>query len=132
MPIPAEDLSKPQKAQAAGPSILVVEDELFIRMALADSLRSAGFEVHEAADGDAAFEQIKQSADIGILVTDIQMPGALDGMSLAKRVREEAPHVKIVLVSANKYSEMASVADAVFFKPVRIAQVLDCIRALTR
>lgn len=110
-------------------SVLVVEDELFIRMAMADALRSAGFNVYEAADGEAAYKIIS-SSDIAVLVTDIVMPGTLDGLSLAKRVRAESPQMKIVLVSGNKYSDMASVADAVFFKPVRMANMLDCVREL--
>ncbi len=111
-------------------SILVVEDELFIRMAMADALRSAGFKVCEAADGEAA-SQIIASGDIAVLVTDIIMPGALDGLTLAKRVRAQSPQIKIVLISGNKYSDMASVADAVFFKPVRVSSMLDCVRELS-
>lgn len=112
-----------------GKSILLVEDEMFIRMALADALRSAGFIVREAADGDEAY-RLYSAAHVDMLVTDIKMPGAIDGLSLAKLVRAKSPDAKIVLVSANKYSDMASVADAVFFKPVSIAHMLDCVRAL--
>ncbi len=98
-------------------------------MAMGEALRSAGFNVIEAADGDQAHEVIS-SGDVSVLVTDIMMPGQLDGMALARLVRAQSPQTKIVLVSANKYSDMASVADAVFFKPVHISHMLSCVREL--
>jgi DNA-binding response OmpR family regulator len=110
-------------------SILVVEDELLIRMAMVDALRTAGYDVTEADTGDRAYEMLLDH-DVTMLVTDIKMPGNLDGLALAKRVRSEKPATKIVLVSANKYSDMASVADAVFFKPVSVAHMLNCVREL--
>lgn len=115
--------------QSLSGSILLVEDEMFIRMAMADALRKAGFAVLEAADGDEALS-IYGSNEISMLITDIKMPGTVDGLALAKRVRTQRPSAKIVLVSANKYSDMASVADAVFFKPVSISHMLDCVRSL--
>jgi DNA-binding response OmpR family regulator len=125
-----ESLGVPsERRESAAPSILLVEDEMFIRMAMADALRHAGFEVYEAADGDEAF-RLYSSSDITMLVTDIKMPGSINGISLAKLVRAQSPDVKIILVSATNYSVMASVADAVFFKPVSIAHMLDCVRSL--
>ena len=111
-------------------SVLLVEDELVIRMAMGEALRNAGFHVIKAADGDQAHEVISSGDDIAVLVTDIIMPGQLDGMALARLVRAQLPQTKIVLVSANKYSDMASVADAVFFKPVHISHMLSCVRGL--
>lgn len=117
------------RSKSLGTSILLVEDEMFIRLAMADALRAAGFEVNEAADADEAL-RIYEANGAAMVITDIMMPGSIDGLSLAKLIRDRQPSAKIVLVSANKYSDMASVADAVFFKPVSIAHMLDSVRAL--
>ncbi|WP_119271475.1 response regulator transcription factor [Taklimakanibacter deserti] len=78
--------------------ILVVEDEPAIRLALADHLDKEGFEVLEADSGERAIELIKKS-NVDLIVTDIQMPGWHDGIGLALWVRENHPHIKLIIVS---------------------------------
>jgi CheY-like chemotaxis protein len=83
------------------PTILVVEDEMLVRVMLADALRDAGYEAVEAVDGDEAIRLLRGSDNIKVVVSDIRMPGSLDGIALARRVRSERPDIKIVLVSGD-------------------------------
>ena len=81
-------------------TVLVVEDEPLLRMLLADALAAAGFEVDEAANSDEALELVNlRDEAIAALITDIQMPGALDGCALAWRIHELFPEAEILVVS---------------------------------
>ncbi len=81
--------------------ILLVEDEIFIRMDVAATLRNAGFEVIEAACADAALEYVQSGEPIDLLLTDVQTPGDLDGLALAQRVRARYPTMPVVIVSGS-------------------------------
>ncbi len=81
------------------PSVLVVEDEPLIRMDAVDMIEDAGFKVYEAASADAAIALLEQHSDIGIIFTDIDMPGSMDGLKLAAYVRDRWPPVAIVIAS---------------------------------
>src|ERR1700739_2213021 len=75
-----------QQLDSCGPyRVLLVEDELFVRMEIAATLRHAGFQVIEAACADAALEFIESGEPIDLVFTDIQTPGILDGLALAAR-----------------------------------------------
>jgi CheY-like chemotaxis protein len=65
------------------PVVLIVEDEFLIRMASAEAIRDAGFEVLEAANADEAIGILESRRDIRVVFTDIQMPGSMDGAKLA-------------------------------------------------
>lgn len=78
---------------------LVVEDETVIRMETADLLADAGFEVLEAWNGVTALRQLERRPDIGLVVTDVHMPGPLDGFGLSRLVAERWPAIGLVVVS---------------------------------
>ena len=80
-------------------TVLVVEDEGLVRMDAAESLREAGFAVLEATDAAEAMEIVLSDEDIDVLFTDINMPGAMDGLELARRVHDCRPGVRLVLTS---------------------------------
>ena len=82
-----------------GPVVLIVEDELLLRMNAIDMIKSAGFEVVEAANADEAIEILEVRRDITVVFTDIQMPGSMDGLKLARAVRGRWPPIKIVATS---------------------------------
>ncbi len=87
-------------------AILVVEDEILIRMAIADSIADAGFTVYEAANADQAIRLLETHPDVRALFTDIDMPGSMDGLKLAEAVRNRWPPVKIIVASGRfKVSE---------------------------
>ncbi len=81
------------------PVVLVVEDELLLRMDAADAIRADGFEVVEAANADDAIEILEARPDITVVFTDIQMPGSMDGLKLVRAVRGRWPPIKIVATS---------------------------------
>ena len=80
-------------------TVLLVEDEFLVRMVGADILTEAGFDVLEAANGDEALTVLKDRADVSVLFTDIDMPGSLNGLELARVTHERWPHVAVLIVS---------------------------------
>jgi len=85
--------------RARSPVVLVVEDEAIIRMILAEELEDAGFAVVEAGSADAAVAAFAGRSDIGVVVTDVRMPGSMDGIGLARWMREHASAVPIIITS---------------------------------
>jgi CheY-like chemotaxis protein len=79
--------------------VLVVEDEMLLRMRAVDMVEDAGYTSVEAVDADAAVAILESRSDIALMFTDIQMPGSMDGLKLAHAVRERWPPIKIILVS---------------------------------
>jgi CheY-like chemotaxis protein len=79
--------------------VLVVEDEMMLRMRAVDIVEDAGFTPIEAVNGDDAFAILQSRSDIDLLLTDIQMPGTMDGLKLAHAVHSRWPSIKIMLVS---------------------------------
>jgi DNA-binding NtrC family response regulator len=84
------------------PTILLVEDELFPRLDLSDALRDAGFRVLEAVTGDEAERILQAHDDIDLVLTDVQMPGSLDGLALARHVMERRPAIKVIVMSGQR------------------------------
>ena len=81
------------------PKVLVVEDEMMLRMRAVDIVEDAGFTPIEAVSADEALAILESRSDIELLFTDIQMPGSMDGLKLAYAVHERWPSIKIILVS---------------------------------
>jgi DNA-binding response OmpR family regulator len=80
--------------------ILLVDDEPVVRFTLAQELRYTGFEVHEAKDGDEAADIIgNPPAPFTLLVTDVHMPGKLDGMQVAALMRARSPDAPVVYIT---------------------------------
>lgn len=69
---------------------------------LVDSLEDAGFKVFSAHNADRAIEILSEHEEIRLLVTDVDMPGSMDGIKLAAHVRERWPPVKIIVVSGQR------------------------------
>ncbi len=82
------------------PVILIVEDEALIRLSAVGMLQDAGFRMIEAVNSDQALELLEADSDIQLLFTDINMPGAIDGLALARQVHDRWPHIRIMVASA--------------------------------
>jgi CheY-like chemotaxis protein len=106
--------------------VLVVEDEMLLRMRAVDMVEDAGFTPVEAVDADEAVAILEGRSDIVLLFTDIQMPGSMDGLKLAHAVRERWPPIKIILVSGQlKQANIDIPADSRFFgKPLEPKQMI--------
>lgn len=107
-------------------NVLVVEDEMLLRMRALDMVEDAGYTSIEAVDADEAFAILKSRSDIALLFTDIQMPGSMDGLQLAHIVHERWPPIKIILVSGQLKLSSAQVPhDSRFFgKPLVSGQII--------
>ncbi|CAN7433965.1 response regulator [Phenylobacterium sp. LjRoot225] len=81
------------------PTVLVVEDELLIRICAACCLADAGFEVIEAADAEEAIAALEARADVVLVFTDVNMPGQIDGLDLAWEVSRRRPEVAVIVTS---------------------------------
>lgn len=81
------------------PLILVVEDEVLVRMVAVDIAVAAGFEVISAATADEAIAILEERPGVRLVFTDVNMPGSMDGMRLAQAVRERWPPVELIVTS---------------------------------
>ena len=96
--------------------VLVVEDEMLLRMRAVDMVEDAGFTSVEALDADEAVAILESRSDIALLFTDIQMPGSMDGLKIAHAVHERWPPIQIILVSGQlKLANIDVPADSRFF-----------------
>jgi CheY-like chemotaxis protein len=111
-------------------TVLVVEDEVLVRLMIAEELRSAGFQVIEAASADEALAVLANISDVSLIISDIRMPGSMDGLGLAKKVRAEFPKIRIVLTSGHLMTLSSVDHDGFFFKPYEPDEIVDLIKTL--
>lgn len=78
---------------------LVVDDEPFVTLLASDDLRLAGFDVKWACNGDEALAILEQDGDWDLLMTDIRMPGAIDGWALARAALVAVPRIRVIYAS---------------------------------
>ncbi|WP_376988627.1 response regulator [Bosea sp. R86505] len=111
--------------------MLIVDDEPLIRMDLADMVRDAGHVVLEAADADEAIALLEAHPAIRILVTDIEMPGSMNGLKLAAAVRDRWPPVAIIVTSGRIQPAAHQMPAAAVFldKPYRAAAMSAALDA---
>lgn len=116
----------------APPKILVVEDEMLLRMRAVDIVEDAGFTPIEAANADEALAILESRSDVDLLFTDIQMPGSMDGLKLAHAVHERWPSIKIILVSGKLTpADSERPTDSRFFgKPLEVKQMIAEIKEI--
>ena len=113
--------------------ILVVEDEFLIRMTLAEALVDEGFEVLEADSGDAALPIVQGDPAIALLITDIQLPGSLNGHALAAAARGSRPNLPVLFTTGrpNPDALKNGVANEAYLsKPYTLADVASTVRRM--
>jgi CheY-like chemotaxis protein len=112
-------------------TILVVEDDVLIRFMIADDLMASGYQIIQAATADEALKVLQSSAHLDLILTDIRMPGSMDGLALAARARAQWPHLKIIVLSGDLPAISATIpADAFIPKPYSASAVLICVKQL--
>lgn len=116
----------------APPVVLIVEDEMLLRMRAVDMVEDAGYTSVEAVDADEAVTILEARSDIALLFTDIQMPGSMDGLRLAHAVHERWPPIKIILVSGALKLEKSDIPpDSRFFgKPLEAKEMIAEIQEM--
>jgi DNA-binding response OmpR family regulator len=120
----------------APPCVLVVEDEVLLRLAIADYLRECGLQVFEACDAREAKAVLGANAGVDVVFSDVQMPGEEDGFALARWVREHHPSVQVILTSgwlaaSDKARDLCH-SGPVMQKPYEEEAVLQRIQDLMR
>ena len=113
-------------------TILVVEDEPLIRLGLVSLVEEAGFTTVEAGHADAAIKILEANPDIRVVITDVDMPGSMDGIKLAHFVRDRWPPIKIIVISGKvgvKPSELPE-GSRFFAKPAQEAPLVAALREM--
>lgn len=112
-------------------SVLVVEDEMFIRMVAVDTLEDRGYVILEAGDAREALEVLEQNPGISLIFTDINMPGDIDGLDLATEVAKRWPQIEIIVTSgAVRLSDDVIPDEGVFLpKPYSPADLARLVKA---
>ena len=98
-------------------TVLVVEDEGLVRVDAAETLRDAGFTVLEAANAEQALAVVVRGTDLDVLFTDINMPGRMDGLELARRVSRLRPNIHLLLTSGKARPARGQIPAAGAFIP---------------
>lgn len=113
-------------------AILVAEDESLLRMLTVDTLEEAGFDVIEANSGDAGARILQGGREIAGLVTDIQMPGQIDGCTLAQITHLQHPDAVILVVSGNRVPAPTELPEGAEFigKPYDVDVVLRKLKQM--
>lgn len=117
-----------------GARVLLVEDEALIRLLMAEVLLDAGFEVVEAPSGDEAAKLLDRTNGFDLLLTDIHMPGELDGVALAEEARRRHPGLPVVYVTGRpdvmERIGRLGPGDAFLRKPYAPSEVISAVRGL--
>jgi DNA-binding NtrC family response regulator len=119
--------------RASLPTILVVEDEFLARAMLSDHLQECGFMVFEAANADEAITTIKSGLPINLVLTDVRMPGSMNGFGLAKWISSNKPNISVILASGESTKTEAAneLCEYIpsFRKPYDLTAIVAEIRA---
>jgi CheY-like chemotaxis protein len=103
-------------------TVLIVENEALVRLEIAHVVAQAGLRALEANDADEAIALLDAHPDIVLMVTDINMPGSMDGLRLAHHVRDRWPPVKIIVASGRLETELSELPANCVFIPKPYAQ----------
>ncbi len=123
----------PGPAQKKSTTVLIVEDEAIVRLELAAQLNEMGYIALAAADADQAIALLDRHPEISILVTDIRMPGSMDGLRLAHHVRHRWPPIRIIVISGLLDTELSQLpVDSIFLsKPNAPQDLTDALIYMT-
>ena len=116
------------------PHLLVVEDEVLIRVAVADYFRECGFEVYLASNTNEAKAILEAGLIVHVVFTDVEMPGEMNGFALARWVKEHHSDIEVIVTSdvARMASDAADLCESAAFvaKPYDHALLADRVKEL--
>lgn len=115
------------------PTILVVEDEVLIRMFAADIAEDAGYRVIEAVDAVDAMNKLEANPEIGVVFTDIHMPGPFDGLAMSHMAKGRWPALRFLIVSGHRLPSEVDLADDSRFipKPYGVGEITLALKEIT-
>lgn len=115
------------------PSLLLVEDELLIRVSLADALEDAGYAVTESGSGEDAIAQLERFT-FAAVITDIRLGTGPSGWDVARSARQRHPSMAVVYMTGDSAADWASqgVPSSVMVqKPFAMAQLITAVSSLS-
>lgn len=123
---------KPRAPVLSQPVVLLVEDEPLVRLTQVDILREAGFWVAEADNADEAFNLLRERKDVRAVLTDVDMPGSIDGFEFARLVAQGWPEVGVLVISGKAFPEQGDLPPSGEFlaKPVQPGILLERLQTL--
>jgi two-component system, response regulator PdtaR len=92
-------------ANTAG-AVLVVEDEAMVNLDVSEALRDDGFETVQSYSGEEALSVLETRSDIRVVFADVNLPGTIDGIQLAREVQRRWPQIELLMTSSHKASEL--------------------------
>jgi CheY-like chemotaxis protein len=112
--------------------VLVVEDEPIILMLAVSIVEDAGYEALEARSADEAVRILETRSDVRIVFTDIEMPGSMDGLTLAQAIRGRWPPIELILTSGRTAIRDEDMPDRsrFFAKPYQPAEIAEALRQM--
>lgn len=113
--------------------LLLVEDEFLVRLTLVEALTDEGYEVAEAASGDEAMGALQDGSAIALMLTDIQLPGSMNGRELARRARQAQPDLPIIFMTGRPESmgsEATSARDMFIAKPYLPSEICAAVQRM--
>ena len=115
---------------SAEQTVLVVEDEVVLRALLAEGLRTAGFAVMEAANGEEALNVLRSPLKVNAVVTDLAMP-KMDGAMLVRTLQSEFPYLKVTMVSGQvPAADVHQALHGYFAKPIEPSRVAEHLQLM--
>ena len=120
--------------RSVGKVVLVVEDDPILLLHSTDLIEGAGFDVIEARNADEAIAILEKRTDIAIVFTDVEMPGTMDGLKLARAVRERWPPVHLILASGrtSPLADEMPAGSRFFAKPYNDAALVNALHDMAK
>jgi DNA-binding NtrC family response regulator len=112
--------SEPLRTETLQKTILIVEDDDDLRDALTSLLRHRGFNVEEALSALTAEDKLKECPDIVLVLSDVMMPGGMNGVELLQKVQNKSPHIKCLLMTGYADNAFANLSAAHY--PIEIVR----------
>lgn len=119
----------------AGETVLVVDDEPTVRMLIGDTLNELGYTWIEAADAVSGLKVLQSDAKIDLLITDVGLPGGMNGKDMAEQAREKRPDLKVLFITG--YAQNAAISNGrldpgmhVLSKPFAMEKLASRIRQI--
>jgi CheY-like chemotaxis protein len=112
------------------PVLLLVEDEVLIRLSIAEPLRDEGYTVLEASNASEAIDLVSTGHPLDLAITDVRMPGAVDGVALSYALKEIHPALPIILISGDMSPDRDHRGDGFLRKPFQLSELTKLITKL--
>ena len=128
---PGQEVEAPRAG--ASETVLLVEDEPGVRAVAAERLRELGYAVLEAEDGPAALRLLRTSVHVDLLVTDVGLPGGMNGRQVAEAARERRPGLPVLFITGyagGALKEHLAPGMAVIGKPFTLDALAERVRAM--